>query len=174
VSESAVKESWFADDRVPEHLQRLIRGRPQARRVKAVGGRVRGLVRCDGRVGGRRAVVGSVADAVRAVAGELQAQVHQVIQGGGVDLAGDHRDESGVARYGAGGPAVQPRGAVAAGLRGDGAVGSPPDDHLPDPLILQDRSVVQGAQLGQGHMRPDFDRLASPLGEQTAGDQAAQ
>ena len=69
--------------------------------------------------------------------------------------------------------AVQPRGAVAASLGGGRAVGRPPDDHLPDPLILQDRPVVQGAQLGQRHMRPDPDRLAGPLGEQAAGDQAA-
>ena len=77
-------------------------------------------------------------------------KAHQLIQGAGVDLAGDHRDDGGVAGHGAGGLAVQPGGAVAAGLGGSRAAGGPPDGHLADPLLLQHRPVVQGAQLGQG------------------------
>jgi len=71
------------------------------------------------------------------VAGVLQAQGHQVIEGGGVDLTGDHRDDRGVASYRPGGFAVQPGGAVAAGLRGSRPAGGPPDGHLADPLGLQ-------------------------------------
>ena len=107
------------------------------------------------------------------MAGELQAQVHQVVEGGGVDLAGDDRDDRGVAGHRPGGPAVQPGGAVAAGLRGGGAAGGPPDGHLADPLLLQHRPVIQGPQLGQGDVRPHLHRLPGPLREQPARDQAA-
>jgi hypothetical protein len=107
------------------------------------------------------------------VAGELDTQAHQVIQGGGVDLAGDDRDDGGVAGHGPGGLAVQPGGAVAAGLGGGGAAGGPPDGHLADPLVLQDRPVIQGPQLGQGDVAPQLHRLPGPLRQQAAGDQAA-
>ena len=60
-----------------------------------------------------------------------------------------------------------------AGLRGGGAASGPPDGHLADPLLLRDRPVIQGAQLGQGDVRPDFDRLPGPLRQQAAGHQAA-
>jgi hypothetical protein len=54
--------------------------------------------------------------AVRAVAGELQAQAHQVIQGGGVDLAGDHRDDRGVTGHRRDGPAVHRTICIASAL----------------------------------------------------------
>jgi DNA-binding CsgD family transcriptional regulator len=67
-------------------------GGPPAGRVEAVIGQLRTVF--FWRVGGRFAV--------RAVASELQAQADKGIEGGRVDLPGDHRDEGGVARYGAG------------------------------------------------------------------------
>ena len=45
---------------------------------------------------------------------ELDAEPDQVLQGGGVDLAGHERGHRGVAGHGPGGVAVQPRAAVAA------------------------------------------------------------
>ena len=44
---------------------------------------------------------------------------------------------------------------------------------LADPLILQGRPVIEGAQLGQGDVSPHLHRLARPLGEQAGRDQAA-
>jgi hypothetical protein len=102
----------------------------------------------------------------------LQAQCDQVIQDGGVDVAGDDRGDRGVAGQGAGGVAVQPGTAVATdAVGGLGAAGGPADPHLGDPLGCQHRPVVQGAQLGQRDVRPHLDRLPGPLGEQAAGGQ---
>src|SRR5579859_2017574 len=91
----------LADDRLPDRLPRHARQRGQAGRAGAAGG---------GRVG--------VGVAAGAVAGQLQAQSDQVIEDGGVDVAGDDRGDRGVAGDRAGGVAVQPRAAVAAGAAG--------------------------------------------------------
>ena len=55
----------LADDGVAEHLQRLRRGRPRYGRVRGLSG-CGGLFGGDGRVGGRRAVAGSVAGVLQA------------------------------------------------------------------------------------------------------------
>src|SRR5580692_10251109 len=124
-----------------EHLLRLRGRRPRTGRAGvAAAGRVAGWVRVAGRVPGWVRVTGRVLGwgrsgwgrsgwggsgwggsgwggvAVAGVAGELQAQVEEVIEGGGVDLTGHDRDDGGVAGRRGGGFAVQPGGAVAAGL----------------------------------------------------------
>ena len=67
--------------------------------------------------------------------------------------------------------AVQPGGAVAAGFRGGGAAGGPPDGHLADPLVLQDRPVIR-APARPGRRAPRPYRLPGPLRQQARGDQA--
>jgi hypothetical protein len=99
------------------------------------------LTRRAGPIGRRAGLLGRIrvrsGPAVRAVAGELQAQADQVIQGARVDLASDDRDDGGVAGDPADRLAVQPGCAVAASYRGGGAAGGPPDGHLADPLLGQ-------------------------------------
>ena len=89
---------------------------------------------------------------------ELGAQPDQVIQGGGVDVAGDDGGEGRVAGERAGGVAVQPRPAVAAAHRGGGpargpcartrAVHSAISAELPSSLIRSARDTWTRALTG--------------------------
>ena len=73
---------------------------------------------------------------------KLDAQRDQVLDRGGVDVAGDHRDDHRVAGHLPGGVAVQPGAAVPGADRVGGAVGGPPGPVLGDPLVLQDPVLV--------------------------------
>src|ERR1019366_3626676 len=108
-----------------------------------------------------------------AVAGELDAEPDEVVQDGGVDLAGDDRGPGRIAGERVRVLAVQPRGAVAAGHRGGGAVRGPPGPGPLGPPLLELGIGVQVDQVSQGDMRPDFRGLTGPLGQQPGGDQAA-
>ena len=183
----------LADDRLPDRLPRTYptagpartaahRNRPgrgslagpgaagsgRGWRRGGVAGRVGGLAGPGGRGRVRLGVTAG------AVACQLQAERDEVVQDAGVDVAGDDRGDRGVAGQGAGGVAVQPGAAVAAGpVGGFGAAGRPADPHLGDPLGLQHRPVIQSAQLGQRDVRPHLDRLPGAFGEQAAGGQPA-
>jgi hypothetical protein len=101
-------------------------------------------------------------------ADELDAEPDQVVEGGGVDVAGDDRDEDGVAADRLGGAALQPGAAVAAGHRRRGAVRRPPGGRRGDPLALQRRPAVQRAQLAQRHVHEGLDRVPGPVRQQIA------
>ena len=52
-----------------------------------------------------------------------------------------------------------------------GAAGGPPFPDLRGPLVLQGRAGVEQDQVGQRDMRPGFDRLPGPLGQQPTSGQ---
>jgi hypothetical protein len=105
------------------------------------------------------------------VAGEFQAQADQIVQDGGVHVAGHDGGDGGVAGEGVGGVAVEPGGAVAAGDRGGGAGGGPAGPDPFGPGLLQFGAGVQGQQVGQGDVRDDLGGLPGPGRDQAGGDQ---
>ena len=111
---------------------------------------------------------GRVPRAVPAPRVELDAQPDQIIERVDVDVAGDDRGHGGVAGDGRGGVPVQPRAIAGARLGGGGAAGGPPLPDLRGPFVLQGRVGVEQDQVGQGDVRPGFDRLPGPLGQQPA------
>jgi hypothetical protein len=104
---------------------------------------------------------------------EFGAQPDQVLEGRGVDVAGDDGGHGRVARDSFGSVAVQPGAAVAPGLGGFGAAGGPGGADLRGPFVLQGGAAVQPEQVGERDVGPDLDRLPGPLGQQVGSDEAA-
>ena len=101
------------------------------------------------------------------------AEVDQVLDRAGVQVAGDHRDDHRVAGDPAGRVPVQPGAAVPGGHRRGGPLRGPPGPVLDDPPLLQDRITVQGAQVRERHVHQGLDRLPGPFGQQVRGQQPA-
>jgi hypothetical protein len=99
-------------------------------------------VPCPAGVLAGRALASFVAIVVVAELVELDAQLDQVIQGGRVDLAGDHWRDRRVAGERAGGVAVQPGAAVAAAHRRGRAARGPGRPRRGDPLLHQRGTAV--------------------------------
>ena len=68
-----------------------------------------------------------------------------------------------------GGDTVQPRPALAAGLRRERPARSPPLPDLRGPLLLQSRVAVEQQQVRQRDVHPGLHRLPSPLWQQVRG-----
>jgi hypothetical protein len=102
---------------------------------------------------------------------QLDAQPDQIIQGGGVHLAGHVRGHGRVAGHRGGGVAVQPRAAVAAARRRLGPVRRPLDAHAGRPLLKQRGTALKQQQVRQGDVHPSFHRVPGPLRQQPGGDQ---
>ena len=99
------------------------------------------------------------------------AQGDQVFDRGGVDVAGDDRDDHRVIGDGAGGVTGQPGPAIPGTDGGGGAAGGPLGPVGGDPRVLQDRVLLHGQQFGEVDVRQRLDRLSSPPGQQVRGQQ---
>jgi len=115
--------------------------------------------------------VAAVDGAAVAVAVQFHAQPDQVIQDARVQVAGHDRGDRRVAGDPLGGLPVQPRALQPGPLAGGGAVRGPPGPQFGGPLLLQGRAAVEAEQVGQGDVRPYFDRLPAALGDHADGDQ---